>query len=79
METGLITGIDGTVMELVNNDPQTCAEIGVLAAESTWRINEILAETRRRWPKIDQETASPNHQAVRGWILDVENILDEPH
>ncbi len=79
METGLITGIDGTVMELVNNEPQTCAEIGVLVTEAVWRINEILAETRRRWPKIDQEAVSPNHQTVKSWILDIENILGKPH
>ncbi len=76
-EVGLITGIDGTVMELVNNEPQTCAEIDVLVTEAIWRLKEIHAEIRRRWPKIENEEASPQYRAVRSWILDVEKILNE--
>ncbi len=79
MEAGLISGVEGAIRSMVDDEPQTCAEIGVLVNEAIWQIRNMLTEIRRRWPETAGETAPAAYEKVREWLANTEKILGQPH
>ncbi|HQT25370.1 MAG TPA: HD domain-containing phosphohydrolase [Burkholderiales bacterium] len=74
-DTGLISGENNAIVAPAEEEPQTCAEMGILLGEAIWRVKSILSEVRRRWPEIDRETGLPKYRSVGKWMHEVEKIL----
>ena len=75
MDAGLISGEKNAILPPSGEEPEACAEAGILLGEAIWRVKSIVGEIRRRWPEIDGEADLPKYASVRKWIRDVERIL----
>jgi len=60
-------------------DSEASSELSILLDEIIWQIKGILQESRRRWPKIDQETPSLDVEDVPAWISTVEHRMSQAY